>query len=297
MAPPVGLRRSVRLQKEGEQKKLEISTLTRMFTQMADKDASHRAAMNLRATCRALKGKIESREFMWPFLAYLGIDATREPWARRLQTESWISLCNEWATAPLTIATLDYSNSMHDAAMDGRTHLSVAKEILTELFIEQQTKLRSDLNVYLFARGRRHVHLKEMNDLADLYDRMDQRQFCILRDAARLNSVFSHLISAYSPIHTVSMKQVVVKVISDHDLKDKVIDWCMDILCSTAEKKSLGNRQFTIEYIPTLVGEVAEATYTFSQIMLEKKRRHSHVKLALNNQHAAKRLRYEPNGG
>ncbi|MFV0339458.1 MAG: hypothetical protein ACK5MA_02345 [Parachlamydiaceae bacterium] len=277
---------------------LPMLLLTRMFIQMTSKETSFKTAMNLHATCKEMKGKLESREFMLPFFKYLNIDIFREPWTTRLETESSISLCKEWAMTPLTVVALDYSNKMERASpVDGQSHMEVALDMLAEIFAEQQKKLRSDLIVHLFAFNRRCVHLRTQADLYMFLNEIDRGGFSMKRTSARLHTIFRHLISASSPIHRAPTKEIVVKIISDQDFRYSAIDGTVINLCSDAKVDSIGKRRFTLEFIPTSIGEVSEYTFSFFHIFLEKRKRNpddNSVHLVLNNEPAAERLRFEP---
>lgn len=293
---PVSFRRSVRIQELNKFDKLDSHALTQIFFRLLEMGDLRKVVRVLSLTCKKFKAMVDSQQFGRKFFKFLGIDIKTPIWVKRRQNESWVLLCQEWMETPLTVVALDYSNSMDQAfALDGKSHMLVAKEIISRLFAKQQKQLRSDMLVYLFAYGVRKVKVSRREHLVQLFRMIDRGEITTPRNKSLLNLVFREISNSPSSLQkSPYLKESVVKVISDKSLERTVIKKSIHHLCSTEKEKMIPNQHITIQYVPTFFGGHSIDMLDYSQTKLEQQKRNSHVAIEMDELPAAKRLRFDP---
>lgn len=237
-------------------------------------------AMHLRSTSKEFKANIDKNaEFGIPFLNLYRINTTSQLCQEILKTEHWSKVFQEWITSPLRIVLFDYSLSMEELRpLDGRSHLSVAKDMLTSLFERQQNELRTKMIVYLFANHFQKFKLGNPSHFTDLSAQIDAKSIHLDRRYTKLKKIFNEFAK---PNISILNKEPFIRnfeiiLISDIEFADKETKCCIDTLNAKALQHRNRKCFYALRLMPTSSKDKYESQlhYLHKNLIQAKKREH-----------------------
>lgn len=295
--PVVETRKSPRIARFGLLKQQQCNILLKILSCLRERELLMQNAMSLRATCKEIRAKIDDHtEFGLPFLKLLGVNFHCDPWQNAFKNKHWLSVCKDWVETPLKVVALDYSRSMDEPnAEGGPTHLKVALEILSNIFVEQQQTLRGDMILYVFAKDFIKFRIRNPERFSKLIDEMNTEGFTIERQETVTKKVIESLItSRNSPLNRNELiKKVSIEMISDHDFEETDVATLIETLRRGALNPTNKNREFILNFVPTSEKDLYQNTWQIASEELLKARRKRNVQINLNTTHSAKRVRID----
>lgn len=292
MIPPV-LRQSTRPQRH---RPVDLTALTShslisIIITIESKKEALKTVAALRSTCSTTKASIDHNVgFGIPFLKFWGINLKREAWKKQLNEMNWFRVFHNFYVEPHTIVAFDYSFSMDETLFStARTHIDVALSILKDSYIRQETKLRSEMTIYLFGSEVTEFRVKKEKHFKSLIKKIAQREL-EGRSSSQIELVFDAIFrSETSPIGKNSFgRSTAIQIISDNCYHLEALQSSIAELNTHANSRASKNNSHNIRFSTTLESEINRMVYEIAENLINPRLKRK-ISLILDAEHEAKR--------
>lgn len=244
--------------------------------------------LNLRATCKSLKDIVDNSDsFGRSFLkSFDRINLVSSVCKDIIGQFHWLEVYRAWRHTPPKIVLLDYSLSMDKPlSPHSPTHLSVALDILKQLFIKQQDQLRTRMIVYLFAENHQKYHIHDSLELEILINSITNNQVTIDRRATSIQKMMKHLAESKNR----SEKSLDIDLISDNEMNHDAIRDSIDALENANDRME----KISLNFIATTQNNHTQTTIEAAAQKWSESKRKDRLELHLTDGQSFKRQKIE----
>jgi hypothetical protein len=244
--------------------------------------------LNLRATCKSLQAVVdETVSFGLPFLKSIKrINLASSVCQDILRQFHWLSVYRTWVHTPPKIVLLDYSESMDKLAPPHScTHLSIALDILKQLFVHQQDQLRTRLIVYVFGKDHQKYRIHKSVELESLITNITKDEVSVDRKSTSIQNMMKHLVESKNR----NEKSLDIDLISDNDMNRQAIRDSLEALDDANERVS----KITLNFIPTSQSNNTQTTIATAAVKWNESKRKDRLELHLTDAQSFKRQKIE----